>query len=259
MRLNNKVVIVTGASRGIGRAIAVRCAKEGAKLVVCDILDCDETAAEARALGADVLEARTDVSSEEDTQKLAQTAIECFGHIDVLINNAAIFGAAEDQESVKNKGFIKPIEEIRVEDWDRVMAVNVKGVFLCSRAVIPHFKSRKAGKIVNIASATAFIGLANAAHYTTSKGAIITLTKVLARALGDFSINVNAVAPGMVWTEAVLATYSDDEVRDTVRRQLIKRPVLPEDVANVAVFLASEESDAVTGAVHVVNAGEFMY
>jgi len=254
MRLKDKVAIVTGSARGMGRVFALRFAKEGAKLTVCDILDCKPVAEEIKAAGGEVLALKTDVTSEKDTAEMAKKTVERFGRIDILVNNAAIIG------TIETKDFVKPVEEIVSADWDKILAVNIKGVFLSSKAVIPYMKKQGGGKIVNMASTVAFTGLPHFIHYSTSKGGIVTMTRGLARALGEFNINVNAVAPGLIMTEAMQGAYTPEFYQELVAtKQLIRKNVEPEDVANAVLFMASDEADKITGQTLAVNAGEYLH
>ena len=254
MRLKDKVAIVTGSARGMGRVFALRFAKEGAKLTVCDILDCKPVAEEIKAAGGEVLALKTDVTSEKDTAEMARKTFERFGRIDILVNNAAIIG------TIETKDFVKPVEEIVSADWDKILAVNIKGVFLSSKAVIPYMKKQGGGKIVNMASTVAFSGLPHFIHYSTSKGGIVTMTRGLARALGEFNINVNAVAPGLIMTEAMQGAYTPEFYQELVAtKQLIRKNVEPEDVANAVLFMASDEADKITGQTLAVNAGEYLH
>ena len=254
MRLKNKVAIVTGSARGMGRVFALRLAKEGAKVTVCDVLDCAPVAKEIEALGGQALALKTDVSSEKDTAAMAQKTVDRFGRIDILVNNAAIIG------TIETKDFVKPLEELTSADWDRILAVNIKGVFLSSKAVITYMKKQGGGKIVNMASTVAFSGLPHFLHYTTSKGGVVTMTRGLATALGEFNINVNAVAPGLIMTEAMQGAYSPEFYQELVAtKQLIHKNVEPEDVASAVLFLASDEADKITGHILTVNAGEYLY
>jgi len=253
MRLENKVAIVTGSARGMGRVFALRLAREGAKLTICDVLDCAPVAREIEAIGGEVLALKTDVTSEKDTAAMAQKTVDRFGRIDILVNNAAVIGAIEV------KDFAKPVEEIVSADWDRILAVNIKGVFLSSKAVIPYMKKQGGGKIVNMASTVAFTGLPDFIHYSTSKGGVLTMTRGLAWALGEFNINVNAVAPGLVMTEAMQAAFDAKYSEMVVGHQLLKRKIEPEDVASAVLFLASDEAAMITGQTLVVNGGEYMH
>ena len=253
MRLENKVAIITGSARGMGRVFALRFAKEGARLTICDVLDCASVAEEIKAIGGEVLALKTDVTSEKDTAEMAKKTADRFGRIDILVNNAAVIGGIEV------KDFVKPVEELVAADWDKILAVNVKGLFLCCKAVIPYMKKQGRGKIVNIASTVAFTGVPLFLHYSTSKGGVVTMTRGLARTLGEFNINVNAVAPGLVMTEAMQAAVSKEESKRVVEAQLIKRSLKPEDIAAAVVFLASDEADMITGQTLAVNAGEYLH
>lgn len=254
MRLKDKVAIITGSARGMGRVFALRFAQEGAKLTVCDILDCKPVADEIKAAGGEALALKTDVTSEKDTAEMAQKTVERFGRIDILVNNAAIIG------TIETKDFVKPVEEITSQDWDKILAVNIKGVFLSSKAVIPYMKKQGGGKIVNMASTVAFSGLPHFIHYSASKGSVVTMTRGLATALGEFNINVNAIAPGLIMTEAMQATYSPEIYQELVdTKQLIHKNVEPEDVANAVLFMASDEADKITGQTLGVNAGEYLH
>jgi NAD(P)-dependent dehydrogenase (short-subunit alcohol dehydrogenase family) len=252
MRLKDKVAIITGSARGMGKEFALRFAKEGAKVTVCDVLDCEPTAKEVRAVGGEVLALKTDVTSETDTVEMARKTAEYFGKIDILVNNAALFGGIE----IKN--FIKPFDQISVQEWDRLMSVNLKGVFLCCKAVTPYMKKQGFGKIVNIASTVAFHGSAGFLHYTTSKGGVVSMTRGLARGLGEFNINVNAIAPGLTMTESALTMGGPNTARDIQAGQIIKRPTEPKHIAGPLVFLCSEDADQITGEILAVNAGEYL-
>ncbi len=250
MRLKDKVAIITGSARGLGRVFALRFGKEGAKLTICDVLDCEAVAEEIKAIGGEVLVLKTDVTSEENTAEMVKKTVDRFGKIDILVNNAAVIGG---------KDFMKPPEQLVAKEWDRILAVNVKGVFLCCKAVIPYMKKQGRGKIINIASTTAFTGLPLFLHYSTTKGGIVTMTRGLARALGDFNINVNAVAPGLVMTEAMQTIFSEEDAKQVLETQLIKKSIQPEDIAGAVVFLASDEANMITGQTLGVNAGEYLH
>jgi len=251
-RLEGRVIIVTGGAQGIGRAYSDRLAQEGARVVVADI-DGERAAAVAAELRGAELEAlavTADVTMVEDTERMAQAALESFGRIDGLINNAAMY-----QRPAVTRA---PFEELPVEEWDRVMAVNLRGVFLCSRAVVPHMKRQGSGKIVNISSTTVFNGTPRFAHYVTSKAGVIGFTRVLARELGDFNINVNAIAPGL--------TQSLDEIDDETmayfeersRNRSMKRIQTPQDLVGAVAFLCSSDSDFITGQTLAVDGGASM-
>jgi 3-oxoacyl-[acyl-carrier protein] reductase len=252
-RLRDLVIIVTGGAHGIGRVYCEGLVREGARVVVADI---DGEAAEelARTLskeGPEALAVRTDVSAPEAAEHMARATMERFGRLDGLINNAAVF-----QRPAMSR---VPFERIPVEEWDRLMAVNLRGIFLCCRAVVPSMKQQRRGKIVNISSGTVFYGATQMAHYVTSKAGVIGLTRSLARELGEHNINVNAIAPGL--------TISTDEVdpdRDALNRQRLqarslKRTQLPHDLVGAAIFLCSAESDFITGQTLVVDGGAQMH
>jgi 3-oxoacyl-[acyl-carrier protein] reductase len=252
MQLKNKVAIITGGARGLGKEFALRFVKEGARVTVCDILDCGPTAAEIQTLGGEALALHTDVTSEKDTAEMALKTAERFGKIDILVNNAAIYGGIE------NKNFVRPFEEITTADWDKMMAVNLKGIFLCCKAVSPYMKKQAQGKIINIASTVALAGVPIFLHYTTSKGGVISMTKGLARALGEYNINVNAVAPGMTWTEATRSSLEGRMADGILSGQVLKRLTQPGHIAGAVVFLASADADQITGQTLAVNAGEYL-
>jgi NAD(P)-dependent dehydrogenase (short-subunit alcohol dehydrogenase family) len=252
MQLKGKVAVITGSARGLGREIALRFVKEGAKVVLCDILDCEPVAGEVRSLGGESLVLKTDVTSEKETEQMAARTIERFGVLDILINNAAVYGGIE------NKNFVKPFDQISVSEWDKMMAVNLKGVFLCCKAVVPFMKKQGQGKIVNIASTVALAGIPIFLHYTTSKGGVVSMTKGLARGLGEFNINVNAVAPGMTSTEATQTAFSPEQIHDIFASQVLKRLTRPEHITGTVVFLSSADADQITGQIIAVNAGEYL-
>ena len=187
MRLEDKVAIITGAARGLGRTYALCLAREGARVVVADILAGKETVDAVTNRGGDALYVKTDVTSEENAQGLALRTIERFGRIDILVNNAALFG-----DLVK-----KPFWEIPASEWDKVMAVNLKGPFLCTKAVYPQMKKQGKGKIINVSSGTFFTGRPNFLHYVVSKGGNIAITRSMAREVGDAGICVNTVLTGL--------------------------------------------------------------
>jgi len=188
MRLKDRVVVVTGGGIGIGRAYSLGLAAEGARVVVADIADPKPTVKEIETRGGQALAVECDVSKESETLRMAAEALSRFGRIDVLVNNAAIYAP------LQRRSFM----EIPVEEWDRVMAVNLRGLFLCARAVFPAMKAQGKGKIINISSGTFFKGIPHFIHYTTSKGGVVGFTRSLARELGEFGIRVNAVAPGLI-------------------------------------------------------------
>ncbi len=249
-RLDGRVALVTGAGKGLGKAFCLRLAEEGADIVAvtrADTEGLEKTAKEVRSLGREVLAAKVDVSREEDTLSMAAQALERFGRIDVLVNNAAYY------YGVTRKAFT----EISLEEWDRMMAVNVKGPWLCTRAVFPNMKERGKGKIINLASEVFFTGSQGFVHYVSSKGGVIGLTRALAIELGPYGICVNAVAPGYTDTEAS-RTIADVSKYD-ISRTPLKRLERPEDVVGIVAFLASDESDFITGQTVLVDGGRAMH
>jgi 3-oxoacyl-[acyl-carrier protein] reductase len=247
MRIKDKVVIVTGAAMGLGKAFSIALStQEGAKVMAVDIADCSGTIKEIEASGGVVKTLRTDVSSPEETQRMAEETVKIFGRVDVLINSAAIIPS--------RKGFV----EIDPAEWDRVMAVNVKGPWLCTKAVFPSMRSQGKGKIINFASETFFTGSHGFAHYVTSKGGVVGLTRSLAIELGPHNITVNAIAPGFTDTEGARKIIDDVRKYD-VSRTPLGRLQQPYDLIGAAIFLASDDSDFVTGQTLLVNGGRAMH
>jgi NAD(P)-dependent dehydrogenase (short-subunit alcohol dehydrogenase family) len=245
MRLHDRVVIVTGGAKGIGRTYGLALAAEGARVVVADVVDPKPAVKEIEARGAQALGIEGDVSREADTQRLATETLARFGRIDVLVNNAAIYGTLKR----------RPFMEISVEEWDRVMAVNLRGLFLCARAVFPAMKAQGKGKIINIASSTFFQGVPDFIHYTTSKGGVVGFTRSLARELGDFGVRVNAVAPGFTLSGDNEKNASEQRKQANIAMRMLKRAQVPDDLVGTVVFLASDDSDFMTGQTLVVDGG----
>src|SRR3977135_1204957 len=219
MRLKAKVIIVTGGATGIGRAYGQRAAEEGARVVVADIADPKPAVKEIEARGAQALGVECDVPREEDTQRLATETLARFGRIDVLVNNAALYG------SLKRRPFM----EIPVEEWDRVRSCNLRGLFLCARAVFPAMKAQGKGKIINIASSTFFKGVPHYIHYTTSKGGVVGFTRSLARELGEFGIRVNAIAPGFTLSGENEKNMPAEGNATNIKMRMLKQQESPED------------------------------
>lgn len=249
MRLKDKVVIVTGGGLGMGRAYCLRIAAEGAHVVVADIADPQDTVKEVESRGGQALGVSCDVSKEEDTLRLATETLGRYGRIDVLVNNAAVYGRLKR----------RPFMEIPVEEWDRVMAVNLRGLFLCARAVFPAMKAQGKGKIINITSCTLFMGVPYYIHYTTSKGGVVGFTRSLARELGDFGVRVNAVAPGFTLSGANEENVSAEQMEAFARMRMLKRAEVPDDVVGTIVFLASDDSDFITGQTLAVDGGAIVH
>lgn len=253
MRLKDKVTIITGAAHGIGKAYARRFAEEGAQVVVADI-DAAGGEATTKALldaGGSAWARATDVTKYPDVEGLMRETVARFGKIDVLLNNAAIY--------VTQKLWKGPVEELALEEWDRVIEVNLKGVFLCSKAVIPIMKRQKSGKIINIASGTFFSGSGNMPHYTTAKGGVVALTRVMARQLGGWNINVNCMTPGSTMSEENVTGEVLARRQEGVDKRAFKRVENPADIVGTALFLASSDSDFVTGQLLVVEGGAIMH
>ncbi|MFB3123178.1 MAG: SDR family NAD(P)-dependent oxidoreductase [Candidatus Binatia bacterium] len=253
MRLQKKITVITGAGHGIGKAYARRFAEEGAHVVIADI---DEHAGESvaaglRETGQSGWARTTDVRDYGSIEGLVHETLDRFGRIDVLLNNAAIY--------VTEKLWKGPVEELPLDEWDRVLEVNLKGVFLCCRAVIPVLKRQKSGKIINIASGTFFHGSGNMPHYTTSKGGVVALTRVMARQLGPWGINVNCMTPGSTMSEEVVTDEVRQRRESSVGNRSFSRIELPEDITGTALFLASSDSDFITGQLIVVEGGGIMH
>jgi len=243
MRLKDKVAIVTGAARGLGKAFSLAMAKEGVNIMATDVISLESTIKEIEALGGVAKGFQTDVSNETDTARLAEETSNAFGKIDILVNCAAIYYGLTR----------KPFYEIDPKEWDRVMSVNVKGVWLCTRAVFPYMKRQGKGKIINLSSETFFTGSHDFVHYITSKGAIVGLTRALAVELGPYNININAIAPGFTDTEAS-RSFADVSKYD-VSRTPLGRLEQPYDLIGAILFFTSDESDFITGQTLVVDGG----
>ncbi len=247
MRLKDKVVIVTGAAQGLGKAFSVALAGEGAKIAAADIADCGRTIEEIEASGGAATGLRIDVSSPEETRKMAEETVRIFGRVDVLVNCAGIVAALKR----------KPFFEIDPAEWDRVMAVNVKGAWLCTCSVFPYMKQQGKGKIINFSSETFFTGSHGFVHYVTSKGAVVGMTRSLAVELGPHNIAINAIAPGL--TESETAHAIGDVSKYDVSRTPMGRLEQPHDLFGALIFLASDDSDFITGQTLLVDGGRAMH
>lgn len=250
-RLDDRVIIVTGGAAGIGRAFADGFVSEGAKVVLADINGeaAERSAGDIRRDGGDALGLTVDVSKQSDTEFMAQETIKRFGKIDGLVNNAAI--------AIRVQHTRAPLEEIPLEEFDRMLAVNLRGVFLSARAVVPHMKERGYGKIINMSSGTFFNGRENLVHYVASKGGVIAFTRVLAREVGDWKITVNSVAPGLTASET--EEHDIEQFKARIPNRTIKRIEMPEDLVGAGIFFMSSESDFISGQTLVVDGGVVMH
>jgi NAD(P)-dependent dehydrogenase (short-subunit alcohol dehydrogenase family) len=248
-RLEKRVAIVTGGARGLGKAVCSAMAEQGAKIVVADVLEdkARETADEIVHNGGAAIPLRVNVTSEKETLQMAEETFKTFGRIDILVNNAALLGGGR-----------RPFFDVSSAEWDDLIAVNLRGPFLCSKAVFPCMRRQGRGKIINIASETAFTGSKGFIHYVTSKGGIISFTRSLASEAGPYGICVNAVAPGFLDTESSKSLIDDISKYDTSLTPL-GRMEKPEDVVGAVVFLCSEESDFITGQTMVVDGGRYKH
>lgn len=250
--LKDKVAIITGGGRGLGKAFALKYAEEGAKLFLPDISleRAEEAAKEIREKGGEAVAIETDISDEKATQNMAEKVIQQYGKVDILVNNAAIWYGLN----------ITPWDAWTVEDWERILKVNVIGTWLCCKAIAPIMTKAGKGKIINIASNVAQVGAAQVfLPYACSKGTVYTLTHAMARALGPSGINVNAIAPGYTTTEASLTQRDSDSTFElATSEQSLSGRENPNDLVGAAVFLASADSDFITGQVLYVDGGTVM-
>ena len=247
MKLDGKVAIVTGGAQGIGHALATGLAREGARIVIADIQKAEEAAADF----PDGVGLQVDVSSEADVRRMAEEAVARCGGIDILVNNAGLYASLA----------LRPFEEIDVDEWRRVMDVNVMSMFLCCRAVVPAMRERGGGRIVNISSGTPFRGVPFLLHYVTSKGAIVAFTRALAKELGKDDIRVNCVAPGFTMSAGVESNPTHvEKLRDaTLAARTIQRDQIPEDIVGAVVFLCGPEADFITGQTMVIDGGQYFH
>jgi len=246
--LKNKVVLVTGSSRGIGQAIALEAARSGADIVVTyrkQARSAESVASEIRKLERKALALQVDVSSRASIKKMFSQVLETFSRIDVLVNNAGILQQ-------------KPFMKLSEADWDRIMDVNLKGAFLCSQAVFPIMQRQGGGRIINISSSGGQLGGTLAVHYAASKAGVICLTKSLARIGAPHGILVNCIAPGLIETEMTLQEIASTEGQEKIRQIPLKRTGTPEEIAQSVVFLASENASYITGQTIAINGGLYM-
>lgn len=245
-RLDGKGIIISGAARGLGREYACAVAREGAKVALIDVDErVKETVEKIKTNGGTAVYSLSDITKSDQVQAFCESAYNTVGKIDVLINNAAIY------YGLKNK----PFTEITEQEWDRVMEVNAKGTWLLCKAVVPYMKKHKKGKIINVATTQVLSGTPGLLHYVASKGAVVSMTRVMARELGQYGIRVNCVAPGLVTTEASLGRVSQDRLKQYAEITALKRVCEPKDLVGVMIFLASDDSDNVTGQMLVSDGG----
>ena len=252
-RLEGKIAIITGSAHGIGRSYALRFAREGASVAVVDIDEegAASVAEEIEEVGGRAIAFRVDVADVGSVTQMVEQCVAQYGDVDVLVNNAALFATIPMSRA--------PFDEIEVDEWDRMMAINLRGPWLASRAVFPVMKSKGRGKIINISSGTALKGSASRIHYVTSKAGILGFTRTLAREVGPYGINVNCVAPGSTLSEE----SPDDETlrmrQSAAGTRALARVQTPSDLEGAVVFLASDDSDFITGQTLVVDGGSFMH
>ena len=249
-RLKNKVAIVTGGGRGIGAAFCEALAVAGAKVVVADVLDGSAVVGRIERMKGRAIYSRADVTSKSSIDAMVADTVGEFGSVDILINNAGMFA------DLAKKSF----QDIDNDEWDRVMAINVRGPFECAKAVAPLMIKANGGKIVNIASGTVFKGFANMLHYVTSKGAVVAMTRCLARELGPSNICVNAIAPGLTMSEAVALNpdWTGAANAGTVASRALRRDQTPADLIGTLIYLCSDDSNFVTGQTLSVDGGSVM-
>jgi NAD(P)-dependent dehydrogenase (short-subunit alcohol dehydrogenase family) len=254
MRLSGKIAVITGAAQGIGAAFAVGFAREGAKIVIGDLADAGNTIKRVEKEGSEAIYVKTDVNDESQCFALIKAGVDRFGAIDILINNAAVFANI----------ILKPFMDLTSEEYKRVVEINTSGAFHCIKAVFPSMKD-KGGKIINMSSASILEGVPGMPHYVASKGAIMALTRSMARELGDFNIRVNTIAPGFTHSEGgdqfdrskALPLPPLDELQ--LQGRCLKRPGKPEDLVGLALFLATDDSAFVTGQMIVHDGGLSLY
>ncbi len=245
MKLKNKIAIVTGSRRGIGRSITLELAKEGAKVVVSDIdlKECQNVCDEIKKTGSDAIAVKCDVSKKRDVDAMVKKTIQKFKRIDILVNNAGVF-------------LMKPFVQMTEKDWDFVLDINLKGVFLCANAVAKQMVKQKGGKIISIASIAGEVGFMNSSAYCASKAGIINLTRELAMELSPHNINVNVVAPGVIATKMTEDMLKDKKAKEVLLANTpLGRMGNPEEIGKAAIFLASNDSNFITGHTLVVDGG----
>ena len=251
MRLKDRVAIVTGGATGIGLAIVRRLVDEGAAVVIADIRGADEAASGLASSNQPVVPIEADVSSEDSVNLMVQRTIERLGRIDILVNNAAVSASLA----------LTPFEKLTVAEWRHVLEVNTIGVFLCCRAVAPHMRASKSGRIVNITSGTAFKGAPYLLHYVASKGAVMSMTRSLARELGGDNITVNAVSPGYTLSKGNLENteFLAAHRQAAISGRVLQRDAWPEDLVGAVAFLASDDAAFMSGQILAVDGGSVFH
>jgi 3-oxoacyl-[acyl-carrier protein] reductase len=246
--LEGQVAIVTGGARAIGRETAQALARRGARVVSIDVSPSEETVAAIGAAGGEAFGVQADVTEERAVEEAVAEVVGRYGRLDVLVNNAGLFATVER----------RPLWEIDADEWDRVMRVNVKSVFLCTRAASAPMRAAGRGRIVNLASNVVTFGMADFLHYVASKAAVIGMTRSMARELGPHGIAVNAVAPGLVTTEVTRETVPEEYRRQVAQGQCLEEPLVPKDIADAVAYLAGPAARLVTGQTLLVNGGATM-
>ncbi len=251
LRLDGKIALVTGAAQGIGAEYARALAGAGAAVLLSDMVDASPVAEAIVRAGGRAEAVRTDVTDDASVAAMMEMAERRFGGADILVNNAGLFATLA----------LKPMDEIPSAEWDRVMAVNVRGTFACCRAVLPEMRRRGYGKIVNIASGTVFKGVPGMLHYVASKGAVVALTRALAREVGAGGVRVNCLAPGLTMSEGVRTnpSWSAQVVAGNVASRALQREAHPSDLTGTLLFLCAAASDFMTGQTVVVDGGSVMH
>lgn len=247
LNLHRKIALITGAGQGLGRAYALHFAQAGAIPVVADLNaeSAEKVAAEVRASGGEAMAVHVDVASEDSVATMLANVVAKYGQVDIVVNNAAIFSTLK----------MRPFEEIPVEEWRRVIDVNITGVYLVSRAVVPLMRKGRWGRIINISSAAWSMGRPNYLHYTTSKAALIGLTRSMARELGADGITVNSILPGATHTEVSRETVSPAQMQTFLQMRSIPRLETPEDLCGAVLFLSSDASAFITGQSITIDGG----
>lgn len=246
--LRKKVIVVTGGGSGIGEEICYRLAMEGASVVVADIDLKKAKVVEKNIIsrGGKSIAVGADVTSEESAKRMAQVTIKRFKKINVLVNNVGIYP-------------LHSWEKISVEEWDKVMIVNLRTIFVCSKAVFGYMKKQKKGKIINISSSTFWLGSKGLLPYVASKGGVIGFTRALAREVGDFGITVNAVTAGLTMTQKAKEIFGQERIEQVIQQQCIKKPLTPQKIAAAVAYLCSEDSDFLTGEIINIDGGRTMH